>query len=560
MKKSSSSKKAGFSGKFLFVVIALMIVFMAAFIFFLFYRTGYDVYVVSVTGNVSVGNTSDLNAVNKAAVGMKLDEGNIIMTGERSSCVLAYKKDATVKDDYITIGADSQVNVYGKNPQGGYNFFVTYGSVISNMANNGAYRTNISSKLYNFAADNAIAKVSYDAGDKSGKIFVFDGNPTVQVIQPSGTVNNAEKLVKNSVCAVRSMDDGTIGFGCLNTAFGLNSLTAQDLKIMSGIANNWAERISYSVSEFEQAFQTAADYSDYAQTEPVTITTTAPVETTTVPSESTVTSTEISIATTVPPETSATIGTTTTTRFMGAVQTIPGLIDAEETQSDNRSTVILSEFTRQTVEDLGDVDFEGNDTPTVTTVPVDTPSTSASSRSTSAYTKVPEESTVSSSVSTKPATTTKPVTSQASTSKTTVISSKPAVSDVEHTVIFTYSENGVEYWSVQLVKHGTSAIPPDVPEIPGKRFVKWDADYSNVVSDMTINGVFEDGDSSAVNHTVHLFVNDILWRTVVVKHGDDIHLTEKPESSDKKLVFSGWSDSLNNIESDKIIFALFTEK
>jgi len=569
------------------IAIICSILFLAIFLTFLFQKKGDTVYISAITGKVSVGSSADATTAVEAFVGMKLDEGNIVMTGDRASCVLSYEKKADSKDNFITVCEDSQVNIYGKNKQGGYNFFVTYGSVISNMTTQSSYTTNLSSKLFNLSADGLITKVDYDRDNMLGNIYVFDGNGMLQIIQPSGSTGRTEKLIKNSATAVQHMEDGTVGFGQLNFPFGLDSFSAQDLKIMSGVANNWSEKISYGVNEFEQAFQTASDYAEFMQVDPVVMTTVSEtVYDTLVNNES-----NSGIVTTVPAETTVP-QSSVTTKFMGATQTVPGMTETmPETMIDsngetvnvprNSETMAFSEFERYTVMDLGDVPLEyvPETQSTVTTVPFekDDESNTRRPRETEPYVKettgdgyVPAITTAggtnvtttndrstSSSVTKKPAVTTVP--SSGGNPKPVVTTVPPVKVDpnAAYTVIFTYSEGGKDYWAIQLVRHGQSAIPPEVPEIPGKHFQKWDKDFSCVTSNMTINGIFADGDNVNNYYTVNLYVNNELWKTVTVKHGDSVKLASEPKVAGK--TFSGWSSSLNNITSDKTVFALFVE-
>lgn len=511
----------------------LCIVFLVIFFSALFNKSGDFVYIVGVTGDVQVGTSTDLSQFQSAYTGMKLSSGNIVLTGKGSSCVLAYDKNVSNKGNYISVNNNSQVHVTNKNSQGGYNFFIADGSVICNMPNSDKLETNVSTRSYTFFAENTIAKVDYNYTDEVGKVFVFDGNPCVQIVQPSGAEGQIEKLLKNSVCAVQLTKDGTVGFGCLNTGFGLNELTAQDLRTMSGIANVWSERVSYSMVEFEQAFQTASDFADY------TTATVAILGTDSEPVDTVVASSD---------EDSVPIVSDTTESTESTEESVPVNTTTFEPNYDNLP--IYTEFTRPTLVDLR----KDEPAETTTTMASSTVSTS-SSQTTSVNT-----TTVQTTVKTTAQVTT---TSKAVTTTTSV---KPAVTtvptvkvdpDATYTVIFTYSEDGNDYWAMQLVKRGQSAIAPEVPEIDGKYFVKWDKDFSYVTSDMTINGIFADGKKPSVNHTVSFYVDNKLWKTASVKDGNGVKLSEVPKSDGK--TFAGWSDDISNVTSDMTVFALFSD-
>lgn len=482
----------------LLLTIILAVTFLAVFFMFLFNRPGHEVYIIDVKGDVSVGTSNDLNISTKAFPGMKLVESNIILTGKESSCVLSYENNSDMSNNVINVCEETQVNLYSKNAHGGYNFFIAYGSVICCMPTQSDLKTNISTSLCNLYAQDTIAKIDYDSASKSSKVFVFDGNPNLQLIQPSGSMGKIETLLKNSVCAVRDMGNGTVGFGCLNTGFGLDSFSAQDLKIMSGITGYWSERISYSLSDIENAFAAADDRDHYIPTQ-VTILTT-PVETT--------------------------IGTSSSENTTSIIET---------------TAVLLSETTMTTTQPLTSATVLESTSEKTTAVPSET--------STTPRTSVPY-------ITTTPITM-RPVTVSTTTSETTTVTTLPPTTidpDTTYSVIFTYNENGATYWAMQLVKHGQSAVAPNVPKISDRKFVKWDKDYSHVTSDMTINGVFVSVDDECI---VSLYVGDTLWQKIKVKKGGDVVLQKLPSVSGKEFV--GWSDVLTNVQSDMTAFALFAE-
>lgn len=570
------------------LAIAASVIFLAVFLTFIFHRIGDDVYIVGVNGTVNIGNSSDLNNLKPAAVGMKLSKNDIIVTNDMSSCVVSYSKKATEKDNFINVGENSQVMIYDRNSQGGYKFFITYGSVICNMPIDKSYRTNISTKTFNVFADGTITKISYDSKDNVGKVYTFDGNPRLQIIQPSGATNAAEKLLKNSVCAVSKMDDGTIGFGCLNVGFGLNSLTAQDLKVMSGVANVWSEKISYGVNEFEQAFQTASDYAKWTVTDPVMVSVTDSVTEPLVNSDTYSSETSVPDIFTGSDET--TVATTVgETKPTAATQTVPEEFMDYGEYDDTDGTGIretgislpITTFHRETVINLDDIDVQ-----VVTTVPADREDEDTSSSSTRG-TRVTEpynkETTVTAGTTVNnsshqtttarpntPASTSAPKTTTAPSYNTgakpsinTTVPHTPADPNAVYTVIFSYNVGDTEYWSVQLVKYGQSAIAPAAPVVPGKKFVGWSRDYNKVTSNMEIIALFVESDGSVSaddTFTVNFYVDSKLWKTVTVKRGGSVKLNETPDFDNKSLIFCGWSDSLTNVQSDMTVFALFRTK
>lgn len=544
----------------LVLAIVAAAVFLIVFLSFIFKKTGDSVYVTSVSGNVSIGTATDIVNLKAATEGMKLTKDDIVVTGDKSSCVLSYEKKATTKDNFINIGENSQVMLYAKNAQGGYKFFVTYGSLICNMPGDRSYQTNISTKLFNLFTDNTITKVTYDNESSIGKVYTFDGNPKVQIIQPSGALNSAEKLLKNSVCAVTKTDNGTIGFGCLNVGFGLNDLTAQDLRTMSGIANTWSEKIAYNADEFENAFQTASDNYKWIVTEPVVVV--APESETSVLNSDTYSDNETTVTGGFD-KPSVVSETTADTKPTAATQTVPEQFrDDGGVYSNEQSTNAMNRYEPSVTAFSRDVSYDGN---TETTVPdKENDETERTSRGTSAYNKS-SETTISSANKSETSKTTSANYNNTS-SKTSVTTTVPKVtvnSNAEHTVIFEYNENGTEYWSIQLVKHGKSAIAPEPPVVSGKVFVGWDKDYSCVTSDMTIKAKFAAKGSAQAkaNETfkVNFYVGSKLWKTVTVKKGEKVVMSEIPVM-ENNMAFVCWDCNLSEITSDANVFAVGAPK
>ena len=509
----------------LIVVSASCLAALAMLFTVLFSNAGDTMYIVSMTGDVQVGTAADLSDRQPAQVGMALTSGSIVMTGDKSSCVLAYKSDISNKDNCLNINKNSQVHLYKTNKDSGFDVVLANGSVICNMSENTNIDTTIATNSYNFYAANTIAKVDYDLDTTSGKVFVFDGNPVIQIIQPSGSAGKMETLLKNSVCAVRNLDDGTVGFGCLNTGFGLNEFSAQDLRTMSGIASVWSERVSYNVGDFERAFQTAKDYGDY---------------------------------TTVTADTLAAI-TEPTVVYTDEIDTIESKDETVEV------TTAVTTVSEPIVTTVSTPVSSSAATVASTSVTTSVTTTSASSRTSVPYTTSKQaEKTTSSSVSTTasnastksttPVTTTTPKTSASSKSTTTAVKVDP---DATYTVIFTYTEDDKQFWAMQLVKRGQSAVAPEIPDVEGKYFVQWDRDFSCVTSDMTVTGIFADGVKPATDHTVKFYVDDVLWKTVAVKHGGNVKLVDLPMSAGKTFV--GWSESVVNVTKDLTVFALFSD-
>ena len=58
------------------------------------------------------------------------------------------------------------------------------------------------------------------------------------------------------------------------------------------------------------------------------------------------------------------------------------------------------------------------------------------------------------------------------------------------TFTVTFVANG-ETLVTQTIQQGGSAVAPDAPLVSGQRFVRWDTDFTNVQSDLTVTAVYE---------------------------------------------------------------------
>ena len=107
---------------------------------------------------------------------------------------------------------------------------------------------------------------------------------------------------------------------------------------------------------------------------------------------------------------------------------------------------------------------------------------------------------------------------------------------------------GTEALSVQTVEETYDAVPPEPEVISGMTFVEWDADYTNVQSDLTIHPVYE------VSGFTVRFLNyagdDLLSEQYVDKGGDAV-----PPAPEKitGMIFIGWSAPFREIDSDRTI-------
>ena len=95
------------------------------------------------------------------------------------------------------------------------------------------------------------------------------------------------------------------------------------------------------------------------------------------------------------------------------------------------------------------------------------------------------------------------------------------------TFTVTFVANG-ETLVTQTIQQGGSAVAPDAPLVSGQRFVRWDTDFTNVQSDLTVTAIYEaitaknmtveyrysDGTQAASSHVEQAVVGEPFHKTV----------------------------------------------
>lgn len=113
--------------------------------------------------------------------------------------------------------------------------------------------------------------------------------------------------------------------------------------------------------------------------------------------------------------------------------------------------------------------------------------------------------------------------------------------------------DGKTVLKTEKVQHGSDATAPEVPEQDGKTFSKWDKDFSNVTSDLTINAVY-----------------DVDTFTVTFKDGEKVLETQKVEyeaaatapdtarlSPPEGMHFSKWDKDFSKVTEDIEVSAVY---
>lgn len=129
-----------------------------------------------------------------------------------------------------------------------------------------------------------------------------------------------------------------------------------------------------------------------------------------------------------------------------------------------------------------------------------------------------------------------------------------AVYDVDtFTVTF---KDGEKVLETQTVEYEAAATAPDTARLSppeGMHFAKWDKDFSKVTEDIEVSAVYE------LNVYTVIFKNgETTLKTEMVKHGSAATQPNVYDTATKKFV--GWDKSFDNVTSDLIVNAKFETK
>lgn len=178
---------------------------------------------------------------------------------------------------------------------------------------------------------------------------------------------------------------------------------------------------------------------------------------------------------------------------------------------------------------------------------------------------------------TAPQTTTTPYTTTAAPVTTTAAPATTAapqttVSETKYVSVYIIIEDEI---IVQEVEYGGNASQPSVPEIPGKKFIGWDGEFTNITEETTISAIFEDdpstttasetsapdfenpfesqtADTTVQSFTVTVIVNG-QTTTQIVPFGGSAVL---PNVSVPGFTFLGWEGNGSYITADTTITAI----
>jgi len=105
----------------------------------------------------------------------------------------------------------------------------------------------------------------------------------------------------------------------------------------------------------------------------------------------------------------------------------------------------------------------------------------------------------------------------------------------------------------ETVISGHSATAPTAPTKADKVFSKWDKDYSNIQSDLTVTAVYRDKGSYTVTFKDY---NGVVLGTASAKEGEAASAPATPTREGYK--FKGWSSAITSVKSDMTVTAQYT--
>lgn len=122
-----------------------------------------------------------------------------------------------------------------------------------------------------------------------------------------------------------------------------------------------------------------------------------------------------------------------------------------------------------------------------------------------------------------------------------------------YTVVFMNFAD-TEPLSTQDVEQTKDAVPPEPETIKGHTFLRWDTDYTNVQSDLTVRPIYEvtGFEVRFLNHDK----TDVVSVQYVEKGEDAVPPTPERVGGE---IFIGWSSSFRKVDSDRTIYPVYRE-
>lgn len=498
-------------------------------------------YITSAYGSVSV--TNDDADASPGSSDKAIGEGGIITVGEDSYCVLAYKGSKNSEDNFLVMGANSQILVSGGfDGKNDGELFLRRGTVIGNFMVEDKASVNVRTADAMITMCKSVVKVSYNTNEFMSytDVYTVMGQNSIQLYDASGSpVNDPEPQIAPR-CGRIVSDEGP-AFELLNNEFGLRELSAFDIKQLLTVSAIVGDGFTFNTEEMKAVYREKngdgsedPDDSEPGVTEPSevsaeptdtsdTAATLSPNTETTLPGGQT-----IHVITRNPNGTAASVQQST------AVTTVPDNTDTDDT-SDNSEYPNFSDPTGSRTVHTVIINIDGDeilqevahgDNAVKPEDPViDGLTFIGWDRS---FDNITEDTVI---------------TALFREDNGDIIGDP---SDAMHKVTVVINGNT----NIITVAHGQSANLPSDVYVEGYVFKGWDKDFSNITSDITITAILEPQNQP---HIVTFVINGDNY-TVQVEHGGTAVPPYIPQES---TGFIGWDKSLNNITSDTTITAVY---
>ncbi|MBQ5319472.1 MAG: hypothetical protein J6K17_10280 [Oscillospiraceae bacterium] len=496
--------------------------------------SSYGLYMSSAYGTVSVTNSDNMVSANS---GDQLNEGDVITVGDNSSCTLVYEGNKNSDDNYIVIGANSQIvvmNDFDGKDEG--ELFIRNGTVIANFADDDHSPVVLRTVDASITTEDSVSKVSYYTNEYMSytDLYTFMGNNQVQLYDEQGhKVNNAEMQIEKKWGRV--VAESGPSFEALNLDIDLNELSAFDLKALIKIANIVGDKFPYTVAELKAVYDTKSDDNsgisieqqpDATETAPVTEPVNTPGDT-----SGTIQTAE-PITTTVAPPTETTLPgqTTTAAKTTSAANTTSAQNTTTKTNVYHNVTIIIDgEETIQEVPHGGNAEKpEDPHIDGLTFIGWD-----------NSFENITEDRIITA------------MFDEAFGDDNNIFNDNDNNNNNTSLPVHNVTVVIGDKSTVVQVVHGQSANLPSVLNIEGYVFMGWDKDYTSITEDMTITAILKPN-----VHTVTFIVENNTF-TVEVEHGGDALPTYIPVSDSNGNMFVGWDKPITNITMDTTVKAVF---
>ena len=110
----------------------------------------------------------------------------------------------------------------------------------------------------------------------------------------------------------------------------------------------------------------------------------------------------------------------------------------------------------------------------------------------------------------------------------------------------------IQFFLEVEVEYGKDATPPTPPTKEGFQFDRWDGNYTNVKSNITVKAVYK-----VATFEVKFFANGVqVGETQIIEYGKDAVAPQAPTLPGKE--FSHWDKEFTNIKSNLVVNAVYT--